>query len=118
MKRQPIKLNTLLFSLSIILTIALCPLRGLAVDVKELQSALLEQLEHRPAALLKIEGHRMDTASIDRALAKIYHESGLQPLWVSGCGPGERVKSRKNLYPKKLNLECSVRKRIHGGCHE
>ncbi|MCZ6563494.1 MAG: hypothetical protein O7G28_04665, partial [Deltaproteobacteria bacterium] len=79
MKWQPIKLNTLLLALSISLAIALCPLRVLAVDEKELQSALLEQLEHRPAALLKIEGHRMDTASIDRALAKIYHESGLRP---------------------------------------
>ena len=60
----------------------------------------------------------MDTARFDRALAKIYHESGLQPFWVSGRGRGERVKSRKNLYSKKLNLECSVRKRIDGECHE
>ncbi len=60
----------------------------------------------------------MDTARFDRALAKIYHESGLQLFWVSGRGPGERVKSRKSLYPKKLNLEGSVRKMINGGCHE
>ena len=92
MKWEAIKLHIPLFALILSLAIAFWPSRVLAVEEKELQSALLEQLEHRPAALLKIEGHRMDTASIDRALAKIYHESGLRPFWVSGRGPGERAK--------------------------
>ncbi len=44
MKWEAIKLHIPLFALILSLAIALCPLRVLAVDEKELHSALLEQL--------------------------------------------------------------------------
>jgi murein L,D-transpeptidase YcbB/YkuD len=77
---------------SILVVLIVCgPIKLFAVDMEELQSALLQQLERRPAELLKLEGHGMDTASIDKALADIYHEEGLQPLWTNAKGPGERA---------------------------
>ena len=63
----------------------------LAVSVEELQTALLQQLEHRPAELLGLDGHGMDAASIDKALTGIYQERGMQPLWVRTAGPGEKA---------------------------
>jgi len=77
---------------SILAVLLVCgPTNIFAVDMDELQSTLLQQLERRPAELLKLEGHGMDAASIDKALAEIYHEKGLQPLWTSAKGPGERA---------------------------
>jgi murein L,D-transpeptidase YcbB/YkuD len=52
---------------------------------------LLAQLELRPAALLGLEGHGLDSAHIDRVLADTYHENSLQPFWVGVDGPGEKA---------------------------
>lgn len=63
----------------------------LAVDEKAFQAAFIEQLEYGPAKYLGIEGHGMDADEIDQAMSHLYHENGLQPLWVSADGPGKRA---------------------------
>jgi murein L,D-transpeptidase YcbB/YkuD len=65
--------------------------RVFAIDHQEFQEALLEQLEYLPAELLGLEAHGFDSQRIDRMLADIYHEHGLQPFWVSADGPGKRA---------------------------
>jgi murein L,D-transpeptidase YcbB/YkuD len=64
-----------------------------AVNKEELQAVLLEQLELQPAKLLGLEGHGLDSATIDKELANIYNENGLRPFWVSADGPGEKAKA-------------------------
>lgn len=80
-----------------------------AISQEELQTALLEQLEHKPAELLGLEGHGMDAASIDKALTDIYHENGLHPFWVSAQGPGKKAEimlsTVKAAYTEGLNPE-------------
>ena len=80
-----------------------------AMSQEELQTALLEQLEHNPAELLGLEGHGMDAASIDKALTHIYHENGLHPFWVSAQGPGKKAEimlsTVKAAYTEGLNPE-------------
>ena len=80
-----------------------------AISQEELQTALLEQLEHNPAELLGLEGHGMDAASIDKALTDIYHENGLNPFWVSAQGPGKKAEimlsTVKSAYTEGLNPE-------------
>ena len=80
-----------------------------AMSQEELQTALLEQLEHNPAELLDLEGHGMDAASIDKALTDIYHENGLNPFWVSAQGPGKKAEimlsTVKSAYTEGLNPE-------------
>jgi hypothetical protein len=62
--------------------------RGLALKWEGLESALSEQLEFHPAELLGIGDHGISAAEADRALARVYHENGLRPLWVTPEGPG------------------------------
>jgi murein L,D-transpeptidase YcbB/YkuD len=69
------------------------PSHLLAVDEKAFQAAFIEQLEYGPAKYLGIEGHGMDADEIDQVLSQVYHENGLQPLWVSPDGPGERAEA-------------------------
>jgi murein L,D-transpeptidase YcbB/YkuD len=80
-----------------------------AISQEDLQTALLEQLEHKPAELLGLEGHGMDAASIDKALTDIYHENGLHPFWVSAQGPGKKAEimlsTVKAAYTEGLNPE-------------
>jgi len=64
-----------------------------AVDVEEMQGAFLETLEIQPAKHLGIEGHGMDSESMDLILWELYRDNNLQGYWVSPDGPGKRAKT-------------------------
>ena len=67
------------------------PTASLAVAAEDFQAAFIEQLELRPAKHLGIEQHGWDADRIDEILSRLYHENGLQPLWIANNGPGERA---------------------------
>ena len=74
-----------------ILIALLWPAALFAVDTEEMQAAFLETLEMEPARLLGIEGHGIDSESIDVKLWELYHDNNLQGIWVSTNGPGKRA---------------------------
>ena len=83
------------FTVFIYLTIFILlifPLSVYAIDADTFQDTFLEQLEYHPAELLGVEGHGMDAPTVDREIARVYHENGLQPFWVTENGPSERAK--------------------------
>ena len=56
-----------------------------------LQQALEEQLMSTPADSLGFKWHQIPSNRIDQALAMIYEEMGLKPLWMTPEGPSPRA---------------------------
>ncbi len=91
MYRNLKNIYSILFTCSLSLLFMSVQSTAFAVNQEELSSTIVEQLELRPAALLGLEGHGLDSAHIDRVLTDTYHENGLQPFWVGVDGPGEKA---------------------------
>jgi murein L,D-transpeptidase YcbB/YkuD len=86
-----VNIYSILFTCSLSLLCIFAQSTAFAVSQEELPSTIMEQLELRPAVLLGLEGHGLDSAHIDRVLADTYHENSLQPFWVGVDGPGEKA---------------------------
>ena len=56
-----------------------------------LEAAIDELLQHHPSELLGLHWHAMQPNQQDHIIASVYHENGLQPVWVTSGGPGERA---------------------------
>jgi murein L,D-transpeptidase YcbB/YkuD len=76
-----------------VLMALLWPTELFAADMEEMQKAFIETLEIRPARLLGVEGHGMDSESIDLRLWELYRDNNLQGYWVRSDGPGKRAKA-------------------------
>ena len=57
----------------------------------ELEAALDGLLLHHPAEIIGFDWHNIPTEKADQQIARVYHEFGLRPLWVTKKGPGKRA---------------------------
>ncbi|MFH2122426.1 MAG: L,D-transpeptidase family protein [Pseudomonadota bacterium] len=106
-------LNTRLSILFLFCTFLLSPGTGLALTAEKLSLALCDRLEQCSA---DFSNHRNDNEShaIRDWLAVIYAQTGLQPLWVTKDGPGEKAEilfsvlkksSEDGLIPEQYNVQ-------------
>jgi len=56
-----------------------------------LEAALEEILLHHPAEIIGFKWHGIPSEKEDQQIARVYHEFGLRPLWVTTKGPGKRA---------------------------
>ena len=57
----------------------------------DLENALDELLLHHPADIIGFHWHGIPTEKADQYIARVYHDAGLRPLWVTNKGPGIRA---------------------------
>mgnify|MGYP001814866234 CR=1 FL=1 len=57
----------------------------------EYQEAFIELLDRRPATYLGLAAHGRTSEEIDKRLAEIYHNNGLQPFWIENGKPSQRA---------------------------
>lgn len=57
----------------------------------ELENALDELLLHHPAEIIGFHWHGIPAEKADQRIARVYHEFGLRPLWVTKKGPDTRA---------------------------
>ena len=57
----------------------------------EIENALDEMLLHHPAEIIGFDWHDIPAEKADLHIAKIYHDAGLRPVWVTEEGPGKRA---------------------------
>ena len=62
-----------------------------AVTDDQVIGALDELLQHHPAEVIGFAWHDIPVEKVDHAIASLYHEFSLQPIWVSGAGPGAKA---------------------------
>jgi murein L,D-transpeptidase YcbB/YkuD len=79
------------FMFVVVWSAVLWPTEIFALDPEEFQVAFIEQLKYGPAQSLGVEGHGLGREDFDRRLSQVYHQNGLQPLWITADGPGKRA---------------------------
>lgn len=106
-------LNTLLSILFLLCTLLLSPGAGFALTAEKLNLALCDRLEQCSTDFFD---HQTDNEfnNIRRRLADIYTQMGLQPLWISKDGPGEKAEilfsvlkksAEDGLVPEQYNVQ-------------
>lgn len=65
--------------------------QGVFADPASLKAALEGLLNDQPAKALGISGRRMASSEISAELLERYREQGLNPVWVTPDGPGDRA---------------------------
>lgn len=60
-------------------------------NTNEYQEAFIELLDRRPATYLGLSAHGRTSEEIDKRLAEIYHDNGLQPFWIENGKPTRRA---------------------------
>ncbi len=62
-----------------------------AASSEALSGAIAERLANAPAEALGFDSREIGMPEEDRELYAVYHEYGLQPLWVTASGPGRHA---------------------------
>jgi len=82
--------KTLLSIAFLLYTLFPCPGTALAVTAERLNLALHDRVEQGSVKFSAIQSAK-ETDNMQRRLASIYIQTGLQPLWVTTDGPGEKA---------------------------
>ena len=88
------KLQTL-FACS--LTLAAAFPGNLLATGESINKELAQKLVNAPAEVLGFASEEVSFETEDRELYEIYHENGLQALWVSDAGPGKHAGALLNV---------------------